>query len=104
MNCALATISLLKDVVDKVNVYDESLIISGLIDEVDVDQIEVLYLLVNDIPTAKFDNFYLTSNTQIEWTFAVLKNYLPSGCNVITVAGLINNNPFILNNDIEVCT
>ena len=89
---------------DKVNVYDESLIISGLINEVDVDQIEVLYLLVNDIPTAKFDNFYLTSNTQIEWTFAVLKNYLPAGCNVITVVGLINNNPFILNNDIEVCT
>ena len=89
---------------NKVNVYDESLIISGLIDEVDVDQIEVLYLLVNDIPTAKFDNFYLTSNTQIEWTFAVLKNYLPPGCNTITVVGLINNNPFILNNDIEVCT
>ena len=89
---------------DKVNVYDESLIISGLIDEVDVDQIEVLYLLVNDIPTAKFDNFYLTSNTQIEWTFAVLKNYLPPGCNTVTVVGLINNNPFILNNDIEVCT
>ena len=89
---------------NKVNVYDESLIISGLIDEVDVDQIEVLYLLVNDIPTAKFDNFYLTSNTQIEWTFAVLKNYLPAGCNTITVVGLINNNPFILNNDIEVCT
>ena len=89
---------------NKVNVYDESLIISGLIDEVDVDQIEVLYLLVNDIPTAKFDNFYLTSNTQIEWTFAVLKNYLPPGCNTVTVVGLINNNPFILNNDIEVCT
>ena len=51
-----------------------------------------------------FDNFYLTSNTQIEWTFAVLKNYLPSGCNTVTVVGLINNNPFILNNDIEVCT
>ena len=89
---------------NKVNVYDESLIISGLIDEVDVDQIEVLYLLVNDIPTAKFDNFYLTSNTQIEWTFAVLKDYLPPGCNTVTVVGLINNNPFILNNDIEVCT
>ena len=89
---------------NKVNVYDESLIISGLIDEVDVDQIEVLYLLVNDIPTAKFDNFYLISNTQIEWTFAVLKNYLPPGCNTVTVVGLINNNPFILNNDIEVCT
>jgi len=34
----------------------------------------------------------------------MLKNYLPSGCNVITVAGLTNNNLFILNDDIEVCT
>ena len=96
---------------DKVNVYDESLIISGIIDDIAVDKIEVLYLLVNKTPTAKFDNFHyvqsddlhLTSVTQIEWTFAMLKNYLPSGCNVITVAGLTNNNLFILNNDIEVC-
>ena len=97
---------------NKITTNDEAIIISGIIDDTNVRGIHVLYLLVNEIPTAKFDNFYYvqsddtlpTTITQIEWTFALLKNYLPPGCNQISVAGLIDDKPFLINNDIEICT
>ncbi len=97
---------------NKIIIDDESLIISGVINEINVNEIDMLYLMVNNIPTAKFDDFnyvqsedtFLTTTTQIEWTFALLKNYLPPGCNVITVAGIIDDTPFLINNDIEICT
>ena len=71
--------------------------------------VDVLYLLVDGIPFAKSNNIQYTesnsvSDLEIEWTFAILKNYLPSDCNDISIAGLSNNNPFIINNTIEICT
>ena len=60
-------------------------------------------------PFAKSNNIHLTESSSIqdlemEWTFAILRNYLPSDCYDISIGGLSNNNPFIINNTIEICT
>ena len=94
---------------NKITITDESLILSGIINDSDMTNVDVLYLLVDGIPFAKSNNIQYTesnsvSDLEIEWTFAILKNYLPSDCNDISIAGLSNNNPFIINNTIEICT
>ena len=92
-----------------INITDESLIISGIINENDISNVDVLYLLIDGIPFAKSNNIHLTESSSIqdlemEWTFALLRNYLPSDCYDISIGGLSNNNPFIINNTIEICT
>ena len=94
---------------NKITITDESLIFSGMINESNMTNVDVFYLLVDGIPLAKSNNIQYTepnstSDLEIEFTFAILKNYLPSGCNIISIAGLSNNNPFIINNVIEICT
>ena len=94
---------------NKITIADESLILSGMINESNMTNVDVLYLLVDGIPLAKSNNIHYTepnstSDLEIEFTFAILKNYLPLGCNIISIAGLSNNNPFIINNVIEICT
>jgi hypothetical protein len=94
---------------NKINITDESLIISGIIYENDISNVDVLYLLVDGKPFAKSNNIHLTESSSIqdlemEWTFAILRNYLPSDCYDISIGGLSNNNPFIINNTIEICT
>ena len=94
---------------NKITITDESLILSGIINDSDMTNVDVLYLLVDGIPFAKSNNIQYTesnsvSDLEIEWTYAILRNYLPSDCNDISIAGLSNNNPFIINNTIEICT
>ena len=94
---------------NKITITDESLILSGIINDSDMTNVDVLYLLVDGIPFAKSNNIQYTesnsvSDLEIEWTFAILRNYLPSDCNDISIAGLSNNNPFIINNTIKICT
>ena len=102
------------NVVDQntIDIDYEALFISGLIISDNVEQIDVAYLMVNNIPSAKYDNFHFvdqannnasTPNNELEWNFAILKNYLPDGCKQITVAGMKNNLPFLLDDYIEIC-
>jgi len=90
---------------------DQSLIISGIISIDNIKEIEVMYLMIDGKPFAKFDNFYDSESTtdtnqltnEIKWTFALLKSYLPEGCMQISFTGMKNNEPFVLNDETEVC-
>ena len=74
--------------------------------------IDVIYLLINEKPFAKFNDFYDSESptdfdqsiNKINWTFALLKSYLPEGCMQISFAGMINNELFVLDNQMEICT
>ena len=95
---------------DKISINDDVIIISGQIMINVVDDIEVVYLVANEVPIAKFDNFYLVEKNQtgleneIIWNFAILENYLPDGCKEISIVGIMNNLPFVLDNHVELCT
>ena len=95
---------------DKISINDDVIIISGQIMINVVDDIEVVYLVANEVPIAKFDNFYLVEKNQTDleneiiWNFAILENYLPDGCKEISVVGIMNNLPFALDNHVELCT
>ena len=79
--------------------------------EINIKEIEVMYLMIDGKPFAKFDNFYDSESTtdtnqltnEIKWTFALLKSYLPEGCMQISFTGMKNNEPFVLNDETEVC-
>ena len=89
---------------------DQSLIISGIISIDNIKEIEVMYLMIDGKPFAKFDNFYDSESTtdtnqltnEIKWTFALLKIYLREGCMQISFTGMKNNEPFVLNDETEV--
>ena len=86
------------------------MIISGIISETNLNKIDTLYLLINSKAAAKFDNLNhyeiqeKNVNSELFWTFALLKNYIPTGCNEIQIAGLMNDKPFVINNIKEICT
>jgi len=90
---------------------DQSLVISGVISTDNIKEIEVMYLMIDGKPFAKYDNFYdseSTTNTdqltnEIKWTFALLKSYLPEGCKQISFTGMKNNELFVLNDETEIC-
>ena len=94
----------------EISINDDVIIISGQIMINVVDDIEVVYLVANEVPIAKFDNFYLVEKNQagleneIIWNFAILENYLPDGCKKISIVGIMNNLPFVLDNRVELCT
>jgi len=91
---------------------DQSLIISGIIPIDEGKDIDVIYLLINEKSFAKFNDFYDSESptdfdqsiNKINWTFALLKSYLPEGCMQISFAGMINNELFVLDNQMEICT
>ena len=95
---------------NKISIKDEVVVISGHILVEKSDNVEVVYLTSNQIPIAKFDNFYEIDKTQTEtkyemiWNFAILENYLPEECKEISVVGIINDLPFALNDHIEICS
>jgi len=90
---------------------DQSLIISGVISTDNIKEIEVMYLMIDGTPFAKFNDFYDSESTtgsnqltnEIKWTFALLKSYLPEGCKQVSFMGMKNNEPFVLNDETEIC-
>ena len=95
---------------NKISIKDEVVVISGHILVEKSDNVEVVYLTSNQIPIAKFDNFYEIDKTQtgtkyeMNWNFAILENYFPEGCKKISVVGIINDLPFALNDHMEICS
>ena len=90
---------------------DQSLIIFGVISTDNIKEIEVMYLMIDGKPFAKFDDFYDSESTidinqltnETKWTFALLKSYLPEGCMQISFTGMKNNDLFVLNDETEIC-
>jgi|TARA_B100001750_G_C15518686_1_gene609560 hypothetical protein len=89
---------------DTIDVNDEILIVSGWLQATDSKSVDVIYLIVNDEPIAKYDDFTVFNmDDKFNWNFALLKNYLPDECKKITVAGMKNNSIFVLNDSIQIC-
>lgn len=85
--------------------------LSGFIIEKNVEDIHTIYLAVDGQPTAKFDSFNYSDNVEtnnmlnekLEWNIGILKNYLQKGCKTISIEGIKNNEPFMLNDTVKVC-
>ena len=87
---------------------DQTLIIRGDTTIQDTNKIQALYLMVNNNPISKLDEFQFSESNNmeqqtLEWRFGILKNYLPEGCSQISINGVTDSELFAINDKIEVC-
>ena len=88
-------------------------IISGWILDEEEKQLDSIFLLVDDKPFIKFDDFQprknvlgnFDKNTEIysEWKIFFMSGYLENNCQLISIAGFKDNKNIKLNQEIELC-
>ena len=76
-------------------------------------QLDSIYLIVNDEPFLKYDNFYprndISQNLGINaalnsgWTVSFLSGYLEEDCQLITLVGTKDDKKILFENEIELC-
>tara|TARA_Y100000996_G_C22542305_1_gene650464 strand:- start:59 stop:1747 length:1689 start_codon:yes stop_codon:yes gene_type:complete len=94
---------------ERITIKDDVVIVSGYISNV-FNDIQTVYLIADETPIAKFDNFDMNEkehqslDTEIFWKFAILENYFPDNCKKISIAGMKDNGPFVLNHELELCS
>ena len=76
-------------------------------------QLDSIYLIVNDEPFLKYDNFYprndisqnLGMNAALNsgWTVSFLSGYLEEDCQLITLVGTKDDKKILFENEIELC-
>ena len=76
-------------------------------------QLDSIYLIVNDEPFLKYDQFYprndISENLGIDtelnsgWSISFLSGYLESNCQLITLVGLKDDKKIGFENEIELC-
>lgn len=65
-------------------------------------------MTVDGQATAKFDSFNYYDdvwasnivNEKLEWNIGILKSHLQKGCNIISIVGIKNNEPFVLDDTV----
>ena len=96
-----------------IKVEDEIIIIKGWAVDSEKEELDNLFLLVNDLPLSKSDSFNLrtdlTDNLDIYeseragWTFSFLSGYLDDGCNSLSLASTKNQNLIKFVDTIQLC-
>ena len=76
-------------------------------------QLDSIYLIVNDEPFLKYDNFYprndISENLGVNaalnsgWTISFLSGYLEENCQLITLVGIKDDKKILFENEIELC-
>jgi len=97
----------------KFNLDTPTIIITGWILDHNRQQLDIIYLMVDEKPLLQYDDFKpmsdLTNNLEINddlkpnWEISLLSGYFPEGCHDITIAGLSNGKKIILDREIQLC-
>lgn len=89
---------------------DQALFLSGFIIEKNIENIHSMYFIVDGRPSAEFYGLRYSDNQdkddindKVEWNFGILKNYLQKGCKTVSIGGIKNNKPFMLDDTVKVC-
>jgi len=87
--------------------------ISGWILDHNGQQLDTIYLMVDEKPLLQYDDFQpisdLTNNLEINndlkpnWEISFLSGYFPDGCHNVTIAGLKNDIKIKLEQEIQIC-
>ena len=100
---------------EKVTIHldKQLIIISGWILDEEEKQLDSVFLLVDDKPFIKFDNFQpredvfedFDNNAEIYsgWEIFFMSGYLENDCQTISIAGFKDNKNIRLNQEIELC-
>ena len=96
-----------------IKVEDDIIILKGWAVDSEKEELDNLFLLVNDLPLSKSESFNLrtdlTDNLDIDeseragWTFAFLSGYLDDGCNSLSLASSKNQNLIKFVDTIQLC-
>lgn len=95
-----------------INIDSEVILINGWIVDHEKKQLNSIYLLIDDKPLLKYDDFLslddvknlnLDKAINAGWKISLLSGYIEEGCHKISIAGLSDGKKILLEQEIELC-